>query len=454
MAFRDIIDIRVQAGRGGDGGMSFLRLKYVPRGGPDGGRGGDGGSVWLEAIEDSTSLQQLLPRHLYRGGTGQQGEGRKRAGRGGEDITLKVPVGTIAKDMDTGETVADLIEVGQRVLVAQGGSGGRGNSSFATSTRRVPRFAEYGTEGESRRLRLELRTIADVGLVGLPNAGKSSLLAALSNAKPEIASYPFTTLSPNLGVVTRGVDERLTLADIPGIIEDAHLGKGLGLDFLRHISRTRLLTFVLDIAEEPAPTMQLLLEELKQYDPDLLELPALIVLNKTDLAAPDEVAAHEAELTGVGLPVIPVSALEGNGLDAVRDTLFQLLPERPVLQAAKAEPKVVRAGITVNAAADGSGWIASGPDLEAVVVRFDAANREAVAYMHHHFRGLGLDRLLKRAGARDGDDVWIGDVAFEYFDETGETLREEAREREGEEPTGLEADFSDENDHAEPDQDA
>jgi len=299
-----------------------------------------------------------------------------------------------------------------------------------------------------------LRTIADVGLVGLPNAGKPSLLAALSNAKPEIASYPLTTLSPNLGVVTRGVDERLTLADIPGIIEDAHLGKGLGLDFLRHISRTRLLTFVLDIAEEPAPTMQLLLEELKQYDPDLLELPALIVLNKTDLAAPDEVAAHEAELTGVGLPVIPVSALEGNGLDAVRDTLFQLLPERPVLQAAKAEPKVVRAGITVNAAADGSGWIASGPDLEAVVVRFDAANREAVAYMHHHFRGLGLDRLLKRAGARDGDDVWIGDVAFEYFDETGETLREEAREREREEPTGLEADFSDENDHAEPDQDA
>ena len=221
MAFRDTLDITVQGGKGGDGGMSFLRLKYVPKGGPDGGHGGDGGSVYLEAIDDVTSLDRLVGRTRYRGGTGMQGEGRNRAGEKGADLTITVPVGTTATDLDTGEVVADLVEVGQRVLVAQGGLGGRGNASFATSRRQAPRFAEYGTPGQERRLRLELRTIADAGLVGYPNAGKSSLLAALSNARPKVASYPFTTLSPNLGIVEQGL-ERMALADIPGIIEDAH----------------------------------------------------------------------------------------------------------------------------------------------------------------------------------------------------------------------------------------
>src|SRR5690554_5605619 len=323
MAFRDVLEIRVQAGKGGDGGLSFLRLKYIPRGGPDGGHGGDGGSVWLEAVEDTSSLIRMVPRNMHRAGTGGQGEGRKRAGRKGEDLVLQVPVGTTAVDLDTGETLADLTQVGERQMVAKGGEGGRGNASFANSVRRIPRFAELGTPGENRRLRLELRTIADVGLVGFPNAGKSSLLAAISNAKPEIASYPFTTLSPNLGVVTRE-HERFTMADIPGIIEDAHLGKGLGLEFLRHISRTRLLLFVLDIAEEPAANFEALRAELEAYDPELLELPAAVVLNKTDLAADHEVAAAEAELALFGLPVLSVSALEGEGISELRDVLFNL----------------------------------------------------------------------------------------------------------------------------------
>ena len=288
MAFRDVLDVTVQGGRGGDGAMSFLRLKYMPKGGPDGGHGGDGGAVTLRAVDDVGALSHLIPGKTYRGAAGQQGEGRDKHGRRGEDLILDVPVGTLARDLDTGRTVADLLEVGQTVVVAEGGDGGRGNASFATSTRRTPRFAEYGSAGERRRLRLELRTIADAGLVGYPNAGKSSLLAALSNARPQVADYPFTTLTPHLGVVERGEGsfERLTLADVPGIIEGASEGRGLGLEFLRHIARTRLLVWVLDIAEEPAQALTALRREVGAYDPTLLDLPGLIVLHKTDLAAP------------------------------------------------------------------------------------------------------------------------------------------------------------------------
>lgn len=416
MAFRDVIEIRVQAGKGGDGGLSFLRLKYMPRGGPDGGHGGDGGSVWLEAVDDTSSLLRMVPRHLHRAGTGGQGEGRNRAGRKGEDLVLQLPVGTTAVDLDSGEVVADLTTVGQRQLVARGGEGGRGNASFASSTRRIPRFAELGTPGEQRNLRLELRTIADVGLVGFPNAGKSSLLAALSNARPEIAAYPFTTLSPNLGVVNLG-HERFTMADIPGIIEDAHLGKGLGLEFLRHISRTRFLLFVLDIAEDPAANFRSLRAELEAFDPDLLDVPAAIVLNKTDLASADEVSAAERELTEFGLPVLAVSALEGGGIEDLRSTIFSLLPEKPQLP----ERKVVRIGTPsegINVRHTPEGWLVTGQELERLVARFDPSNREAVAYLAHHFRKMGLNRALKEAGARDGDDVYLGDAVFEYFDET------------------------------------
>ena len=417
MPFRDTLDITVQGGRGGDGALSFLRLKYLPKGGPDGGRGGDGGSIYLEAIDDVTSLDRLVGRTSFKAGSGLQGEGRQRTGRRGDDLTVQVPVGTLATDLDRGEVVADLIEVGQRACLARGGLGGRGNASFATATRRAPRFFEYGTQGEKRRIRLELRLIADVGLVGYPNAGKSSLLAALSNARPVIASYPFTTLSPNLGVVERQL-ERFTLADIPGIIEGAHRGKGLGLEFLRHISRTRLLVFTLDIADEPPQALQALRRELDAFDPALLELPALIALNKIDLASAVEVAEAEHELARFGLPIVAVSALEGDGLEALRDTLFALLPDRGALAPVEQGPQTqVAEPVWVERHSSGIGWRVLGHELEALIARFDPTNRDAVAYLQHHFASLGVNKLLRRAGAEDGDDVHIGEAVFEYLNE-------------------------------------
>ncbi len=421
MAFRDVLDITVQGGKGGDGGLSFMRLKYIPKGGPDGGQGGRGGSVHLRAVDDITSLSRLVGKSHFRAPVGQQGEGRNKAGAYGADIFVDVPVGTLARDLDTGELVADLITVGETAVVAKGGEGGRGNATFATSTRRAPRFAEFGTPGQKRRLRLELRTIADVGLVGYPNAGKSSLLAALSNSRPEIASYPFTTLSPNLGVVERDIGlERFTMADIPGIIEDAHLGKGLGLDFLRHISRTRLLLFVLDAAEEPVRTFESLRFELQEYDPELLERPALIVLNKADLLVGVEefLAEAEAELVRSGLAVMTISALDGTGVEDLRNAVFDLLPPKPepvkesTASTISVEPTQVRRDMS------GQGWVVSGSELEAVVARFDASNAEAVAYLQHHFKTMGVYKLLKRAGAQTGEEVLIGDAVFDFFDDT------------------------------------
>ncbi len=420
MPFRDVIDITVQGGRGGDGAMSFLRLKYIPKGGPDGGHGGSGGSVWLEAVDALNSLDGLGQNRTYRAQVGQAGEGRERAGPGGADLTLPVPVGTLVFDLDSGERIGDLVEEGERLLVAAGGQGGRGNAAFANSRRQAPRFAEAGTRGEQRRLRLELRTIADVGLVGYPNAGKSSLLAALSNARPRVADYPFTTLHPQLGVVERegprGV-ERLTMADIPGIIEDAHLGRGLGLDFLRHIARTRLLVYVLDAADDPLVTLDALRHELQAYDPGLIERPALVALNKVDLVEQAVADALEAELSGFGLPLVRVSALAGTGLEDLRPVLFELLPPRPAPVRAATEPKrVVADPVRVERAPDGT-WVVRGRALEAVVERFDTGNRDAVAYLQHHFASLGVNKLLKRAGAASGDDVAIAGAVFEYFDE-------------------------------------
>ncbi|MEZ4608438.1 MAG: GTPase ObgE [Deinococcales bacterium] len=415
MAFRDLIEISVQAGKGGDGCVSMMRLKYVPKGGPDGGDGGKGGSVFLEAISDVSSLDRLVDKRHFKALSGAAGEGRNRFGRNAEDLVIHVPVGTMAVDKETGELLADLIEVGQRVCIAQGGLGGRGNSSFANSQRQTPRFAEFGTAGEKRRVVLELRSIADVGLVGYPNAGKSSLLAALSNAKPQIASYPFTTLSPNLGVVERAL-ERFTLADIPGIIEGASQGKGLGLEFLRHISRTRLLAYVLDASDEPREKLNALQYELQDYDAGLLELPALIALNKIDLLVEGDLDRLTHQLSAFGLPILPISIQEGLGLENLKTSLFALLPTMPKLESLpKAVSHVKVRPLKIERGKDA--WEVTGDDIEVLIARFDSSNADAVAYLQHHFNGMGLYKMLKRAGAQDGDEVQIAGASFEYFDE-------------------------------------
>jgi len=447
MTFRDTLDITVQGGRGGDGAMSFLRLKYIAKGGPDGGRGGRGGSILLRAVDDVGALAKLTPHKTYRADVGKQGEGRNKNGKHGKDMTLNVPVGTVARDADTGEIIADLLEIGQTAVVASGGEGGRGNASFASAIRRTPRFAEFGAPGTKRRLRLELRTIADAGLVGYPNAGKSSLLAALSNARPEIADYPFTTLTPNLGVVEREGRgfERFTLADVPGLIEGASEGKGLGLEFLRHISRTRLLVWVLDISEEPLEAYNALRREVEAYDPTLLELPGLIVLHKIDLAAESEIQDAQHELAVAGLPIVAASSLENVGIDEVRAALFDLLPERPALAPSEPTTTVVRTEPLVVTQED-EGWRITGSEVEPLVARFDTENPEAVTYLHRHFEGMGLAQLMRRAGVKNGDDVRIGDAEFEYFDEQA-VPEENVEQEEGD----VDFDFDDASEVAEDD---
>ncbi len=436
--FRDVLDIQIAAGKGGDGSMSFHRAAHMPKGGPDGGHGGKGGSVYLRATEGVESLDVLVGKRKYEAENGEYGTGRLSYGKDGNDLTINVPVGTVAIDTDENRVLADLTTVGQIALIAKGGAGGRGNSAFASSTRQTPRFAELGVEGEVRRVRLELRLIADVGLVGYPNAGKSSLLRALSNANPEVAAYPFTTLSPILGVVM-GADglSRFTMADIPGIIEGAHEGKGLGLEFLRHISRTRLLVFVLASDENPGETLDMLRRELHEYDPSLLQLPSLVALNKLDLLDDELQLMLEDELVRFGLPVIAISAQEKMGLDEIRKTIFDLLPakpERPIEEpktVLRAEPLTVTASPELYE--DGTKlWLVKGGDLEARVGRFSRHLDAASEYLEGVFKHEGLYNRLHRVGVRDGDTVKIGPLSFEYFDDKaesrgGETAQEAAR---------------------------
>ena len=415
--------------------MSFHRAAHMPKGGPDGGHGGLGGSVYLRAVQGVESLDALVGKRKFKAEDGSYGRGRLKQGTDGKDIVIDVPTGTMAVDLATNRVIADLLEAGQIERVAKGGEGGRGNSVFASSTRQAPRFAELGVPGESRRLRLELRLIADVGLVGYPNAGKSSLLKALSRANPEVAAYPFTTLSPILGVVQSDTDDtaRFTMADIPGIIEGASQGKGLGLEFLRHISRTRLLVYVLDGNENPAETLETLQAELREYDPSLLENPALVALNKMDLLDEELTLMLEDELTRFGLPVVVISAREKLGLDALKRTIFELLPPRP--KESLVEPEVVtgpepaRVTESPDRFEDGSKlWIVTGGDFEARVVRFGKHLQEAAEYLESYFKRQGLDNLLKRSGVQAGDTVKIGTFTFEYF-EDGPDGASESRKR-------------------------
>jgi GTP-binding protein len=323
--FIDRAKILVIAGNGGNGIVSFRREKYVPKGGPNGGDGGKGGDVIIQTDSNLHTLLDFRYRRRFKAESGKHGQGSNKTGRSGQDLIIRVPKGTIIKDKDTDGVLADLLDVDQQVVVVRGGKGGRGNARFATPTHQTPRTAEPGEEGGIRTLLLELKLIADVGLVGLPNAGKSTLLSRLTAAHPKIADYPFTTLAPNLGIVRYKEHLSFVMADIPGLIEGAHEGKGLGLDFLRHIERTKVLVYLIEsISENLFHDFEILRNELESYNPELLTRPSLVVLTKIDMPTMENVQGIE-KIDQLGLSVTRISALTGQGLDDLKNRLWELI---------------------------------------------------------------------------------------------------------------------------------
>jgi GTP-binding protein len=330
----DLARIHVIAGKGGDGCVSFRREKYVPKGGPDGGDGGHGGSVVLAVDAHVRTLLDCREAPRYRAEPGRAGSGNNRTGKDGEDVVIKVPPGTVVKEADSGAVLVDLVAPDATWSAARGGRGGRGNARFATATHQAPRRADPGEPGEERWLELELKLIADVGLVGLPNAGKSTLLSRISRARPKIADYPFTTLEPNLGLVVRDPERQFIAADLPGLIEGAHAGKGLGLEFLRHVERTRVLAFLLDVTRpDPADDLRMLENELARHSPALADKPRLVTLTKADVLPADQRAGAAAR---AGLPdALLVSAHSGLGLDAWLEAAWRLLAVSPTPEEAR-----------------------------------------------------------------------------------------------------------------------
>jgi GTP-binding protein len=333
MKFVDYVTISIRSGRGGPGAVSFRREKYEPKGGPDGGDGGDGGSVILESDPQLYTLLDLRYNRHHAADSGSPGGGARKKGRNGRDVILRVPVGTVAKNTDTGEVLGELLQPLDRLVVARGGRGGLGNNAFKSATRQTPRFAQPGEDGEELNLTLELKLLADVGLVGYPNAGKSTLLSSISAARPKVADYPFTTLEPVLGVISVDDYQSFVMADIPGLIEGAHAGKGLGIRFLRHIERNAVLLFVIDsTVEDTLHEYETLLAELEAYQGALMDKPRLIALTKTDLSADDDVRrVVERIRSGVEtVPVVPVSAVARSGLDRLKYALWDCLKARDV----------------------------------------------------------------------------------------------------------------------------
>jgi len=341
MAFVDEAKFFVKAGDGGNGCVSFRREKYVPKGGPSGGDGGDGGSVILEASSRLNSLIDFRYRSHFKAERGGNGQSKDMHGRNGNDCHMKVPVGSVIKDSETGEVLAELIVDGETFPAAKGGSGGLGNAHFSSGSNRTPRFATKGKEGEEHWLRIELKLIADIGLVGLPNAGKSTLLSRLSAANPKVASYPFTTLEPQLGVLQFEYHEPCIIADIPGLIEGAHFGAGLGHTFLRHIERTRILLHVVDVsAEDVQADFQVIENELRAYREDLLDRIRIVVLNKIDICDPERVRDMADHFTAIGFPVICISGLNGDGIQHLKDLLEEKLEELRVVDSKEQEDAV------------------------------------------------------------------------------------------------------------------
>ena len=417
--FLDIVNIYAKAGNGGDGKVSFHREKYVMCGGPDGGDGGRGGSVIFVADSSLTSLIDFKFKKHFRAENGAPGEGGNCFGKNGQDIIVKVPTGTIIRDKESGGIIADMFTDGERKVILKGGKGGRGNARFATPTRRTPSFAELGEVTVERNLTLELKTIADVGLVGFPNVGKSTLLSVLTNAKPKIANYHFTTLSPNLGVI-KAFDKSYVIADIPGLIEGAANGLGLGHTFLRHVERVRLIVHVVDISgiegRDPVDDYRAIREELKQYNERLSLLPEIVVANKTDLITEDDAIARFEQKTGV--KVIAISAAAYENIDELVKKIFSVLNELPPAAPLAFEPfeyaKSDPDQFDVAKLQDGT-YEVTGGLVELLIRKVVLSDHESNRYFQNVLKEKGVIARLKELGAKDGDTIIVGDVEFELW---------------------------------------
>ena len=460
--FIDKVRIHVKGGDGGAGCMSFRREADVPKGGPDGGDGGHGGNVVLEADASLSSLIEYRFKHHFKAERGTHGKGSRMHGATGEDLVLKVPVGTVVREYfedtrETGELIADLTHDGERVVVAEGGTGGRGNIHFVTSTRRAPAFAELGEPAQEGWIELEMKLMADAALVGMPSAGKSSLIAKMSAARPKIADYPFTTLVPNLGVARSG-DLSFVVADIPGLIEGAHEGRGLGHEFLRHIERTALIVHVVDLTgdwegRDPLSDYEIINRELALYADELAARPRIVVANKTDVAGTEEACerlakrVREDSVAAAGgdefapSPVDPklyrVSALTGEGVDGLKAAIARKVNELREAARDAAATEVQYGQVWEHRRAErdkrfsvtslgGGVFRVTGPQVERMVVQTDWENEEAIAFLQHRLKRLGVEAALERAGAVDGDEIRIVGRAFEF--ESARTSEDAFRE--------------------------
>jgi len=421
--FIDRAKISIKAGDGGDGMSSFRREKYVAKGGPDGGDGGRGGDIVLVADRNMNTLLDFRYKKKFKAEKGVAGQGATKFGRNAEEVFIKVPVGTLVFDDESGEMIADLVEDGQMAVAARGGRGGRGNARFPNSVNRAPTFAEHGEPGEEKNLRFELKLLADVGLVGYPSVGKSSIIATVSAARPEIAAYHFTTLIPVLGIVK--IDEKtdFVLADIPGLIEGAHEGKGLGYEFLRHIERTRLIIHVLDVSgmegRDPLEDYRKINAELSAYSERLASRPQIVAANKMDLPeAREKYPAVQAALTAEGREVFPISAATGEGLKALIHRAAQLLATLPKeeLQAewgVSASGDALAAEFTISRD-DSGAFIVEGKKIERLVAMTRFSDEEGLRRFHNILRRNGIDDALRARGIKEGDTVRIRDMEFEF----------------------------------------
>jgi GTP-binding protein len=408
--FVDEVKIRVMAGAGGNGAVSFHHEPYKPKGGPDGGDGGNGSSIILRADSSVGTLLDLKDHPHVKADRGGHGTGKKRHGASGKNRVVLVPPGTVVYDEDV--LIADLAGVGNEYVAAQGGRGGRGNAQFATATRRTPAFSEKGEPGQERWLKLELRLLADVGLVGFPNAGKSTLISRVSAAKPKIANYPFTTLVPNLGVVRVG-EETFVMADIPGLVPGAHTGKGLGHQFLRHVRRAAVLVFLVDLTAEdrdPSEDFEVLRAELEAFDPELASRPFVVVATKTD-AGTDKLADVRKRVPDV----LPISSVSGDGIEPLLGRLRSAVREaRAAAPPAVGYVRHVVREEPMKVAREDKAWRVTGRLAERAVVTTDMENEEAVERLGRRLISMGVEKELKLAGAQAGDEVRIGDVAFNF----------------------------------------